>query len=469
MRIFQRSYTKPLPAGAKILRRRCGKVAQFYGRGGRVVEAKLTEDSNRVLCQSEYWFIEFADGDQIVHPVRACTEEAPTRELADKINVYLSYRAVDKAPPVDLMQWFAARPLELRNELVKAGIVPNTGQDAGPRVLVLTDLIQGFERYLRAEREASEKYVKGTVETLRRVFLKDDQHDGLGFLTWDDIDRQKVRDFLLSKRDGGKGISKRTFNSAVQALKHFCEWVCGEYEQIDASPLHKLQPLDKAETDRRRLRRAMVPEDCRKLLEAAAAGPEREGMDGQERALLYRFILETGLRANECRTLLVSDIRVEDPKHPYVVVRAGNSKHRKDDVVPLRPELSAALQSFVAQRMKLPTARMFGGRYKKLSDHACDALQADLQAAGLPYQDDRGEFFDLHSGRHTFVTRLGKNGGLDVDTVRKLARHANVSTTQRYMHTLEAEKRAGLDCLPDYTQPTQQARANTRNGTDNRA
>ena len=52
-------------------------------------------------------------------------------------------------------------------------------------------------------------------------------------------------------------------------------------------------------------RRALEIDELRRLLEVTKNGPTRFGMTGYERYLLYRLAAETGLRANELRSLKV--------------------------------------------------------------------------------------------------------------------------------------------------------------------
>lgn len=446
-KVFQRTYTKPIPDGAKILRRRCGKVAQFTSRG-KVKEARLTADGKRVLCTSANWFVIFEDTANIKHTIKGFTSDEPTKVLAGRINRLLGYQAVGKEPDIELTTWFnrPELPDSIRGQLIKAGLLePQTdqGQEDEDPGLLLEDLVPAFEGHLTFEKERDPKHISNTIATVNRI-LK-----ACEFTAWDQIEVGKVRAYLLSRRAGPNGISKKTFNAHVQAVRHFCEWVVDAYDQVDYSPLAKLKRLDKTDTDRRYIRRALAEDECRRLLETTAREPEREGIDGPERALLYRFMLNTGLRVNECRTLNVSDLALNGPSHPFVRVRAVNSKHRKEDRVPLRKPLVAALRAFIRDRRKLPTANVFGGRFVHLSAHVCSAFKEDLQAAGIDRVDVHGHVVDLHGLRHTYITRLGKSG-LDIDTVKELARHSSINTTAKYMHTSEDEKRAGIERLPDY-------------------
>src|SRR5204863_214650 len=101
--------------------------------------------------------------------------------------------------------------------------------------------------------------------------------------------------------------------------------------------------------DRRRDRRALSVEELCTLLTTTAGGPERYGMSGPDRALLYRVAMETGLRSNELRTLSARSFKLS-PDAPTVTVAAGNSKNRREDTLPIRAELATDLRAFLAGR-----------------------------------------------------------------------------------------------------------------------
>ncbi len=74
----------------------------------------------------------------------------------------------------------------------------------------------------------------------------------------------------------------------------------------------------------------------------------RKGMSGPERAMLYRLAVETGLRAGELRSLIRSSFQLDGDK-PTVTVAAAYSKRRREDILPLRPELVEELRLFLAR------------------------------------------------------------------------------------------------------------------------
>jgi site-specific recombinase XerD len=69
-----------------------------------------------------------------------------------------------------------------------------------------------------------------------------------------------------------------------------------------------------------------------------------------------------------------------------------------------------------------------------------------LAAAGINRVNRKGERVNWHSLRHTFGSLLGA-AGVDATTLMKLMGHANLETTQRYLHTDEERMRAAVEQL----------------------
>jgi len=194
-----------------------------------------------------------------------------------------------------------------------------------------------------------------------------------------------------------------------------------------------------AETDRRRVRRALSVDELVKLIQTAKRAPTRGRTSGPERALIYQLAAETGLRTNEIRTLTRSAFSL-DGAEPKVTVEAKNSKHRREDVVPLRAELAGKLKAHLAT--KLPAARAF-----TLPTQSMKMLRADLERAGIPESTEEG-VIDCHSLRVTFVTNLAR-GRVHPRIAQALARHSDIRLTmETYTKLGQDEERAGLASLP---------------------
>ena len=70
--------------------------------------------------------------------------------------------------------------------------------------------------------------------------------------------------------------------------------------------------------------------------EATRKADSYGGLTGPDRAMLYTVAAYTGLRRNELATLTPADFSFYEDGTATVTVKAANSKHRKEDVVPIR-------------------------------------------------------------------------------------------------------------------------------------
>jgi Phage integrase family len=134
-----------------------------------------------------------------------------------------------------------------------------------------------------------------------------------------------------------------------------------------------------------------------------------------------------------------------------VTVLAGYSKRRREDTLPLRPELAADLRTHLATKM--PGTKAFS---LPSPENSIDMLWEDLDVAGVPYVTDEG-YADWHCLRHTFISNLAR-GGVHPKLAQDLARHSDVNLTlSRYSHTVLGDQADALTVLPDLSKPNQQS------------
>jgi integrase len=390
------------------------------------------------------WYVEFRDHLETVRRLPAFASKAASEEMGRNLDKLVAYHKASggQIDPA-LARWITGLATATKAKLFKIGLLDR--ERAGAAKL-LTVHLDDWAQALRSK-GTSEFHIDVVTGRARRILT------GCEFKHYADIQASKVQAFLNDLRSdttARRGISAQTFNFYLSALKQFCRWMMKDRRAAE-SPVAHLDGLN-VRTDRRRDRRAFTLRELRRLLESTAAGPDRAGMHGRERALLYRTATETGLRANELRSLTRSSFDL-DAAQPTVTVEAGYSKHRRQDVLPLRPALVAALLEFLAN--KLPNAPAF--RMPKGRKESSRMFQADLEAAGIVYRDDDGLYADFHALRHTFITNLA-NGGVHPKTAQALARHSTITLTMdRYSHSLMGEQAEALDVLPDLDCPAMEA------------
>ena len=312
-----------------------------------------------------------------------------------------------------------------------------------------------------------------------------------------DLTHQRVRDLLdgtkakfLSDLDGGKvmrwladrraaGLSAASSNHYLTSSKAFTKWLVRD-GRLSANPLDATASVN-ARTDRRRERRAMEPDEIRWLLDVTAREKKRGKASGPERALLYRLAIETGLRANELRSLTAANFDLTaDP--PTICVEAGYSKRRRRDVLPLRPDTAALLADFLAAKLpgaaafhvpdkpgKMFLADLAAARRAWLDDAAMPTARAERErSCFLSARDDAGRVLDFHALRHTTGSLLAA-AGVHPKVAQSLMRHSTIDLTMsRYTHTFRGQDADAVAALPDLsaTPAGQRARAT---GTDDAA
>ena len=276
------------------------------------------------------------------------------------------------------------------------------------------------------------------------------------FVVWSDISASRVQKCLLNLRDVDGGIGAQTSNFYLQAIRQFCNLMVQNRRARENSLAH-LRGLN-VKTDRRHDRRPLSVDELRRLLETTRNTPKRYRMTGPERAMLYRLAVESGLRAGELMSLKVASFNWDACE---VTVQAAASKHRQQDVIPLRPDTAAELRTLLAG--KLPGARAFDLPTK----HRMAAmLRADLLDAGIDYVDENGRYADFHALRHTTGSLLAA-AGVNPKTAQELMRHSDINLTMsRYSHVYRGATADTVEKLPDLSEPSRERQEAVATGTD---
>ena len=145
------------------------------------------------------------------------------------------------------------------------------------------------------------------------------------------------------------------------------------------------------------------------------------------------LLIDTGLRVGEAVALKWSDIElspVGDMTFGWLRVREGKSKQAKR-TVPITARV----------RLMLEARRPESTRSDRVFCIQLGTSLAHLHTKVRKQMKQPAEFV-LHSLRHTFLTRLGE-AGADAFTIMRVAGHASVTISQRYIHpTGEAVERA---------------------------
>jgi len=266
------------------------------------------------------------------------------------------------------------------------------------------------------------------------------------------------------------GCDIATSPGKVRSIASGCRYLV-ETGRATRHPFGTLRPLNQA-VDRRRVRRALTEDELARLLEAArdrpldvateaarkeaarrAAGREagrvaaevapdvaaRLRATGEAHALLYAVAAGTGLRRGEVGRLRWADL---DLVAGEVRVRAESAKARREQSVPLRTDLVAALSAERARRSREPgSAVVFPSRLIPTPrGFALDLLAAGLAApvlgdggkrVGIDATDEAGHVVDFHSLRSVLATRLSA-AGVPLVQAQRILRHSSPTLTANH-------------------------------------
>jgi integrase/recombinase XerD len=233
------------------------------------------------------------------------------------------------------------------------------------------------------------------------------------------------------------GLAARSAARRLSAVRQFHRFLFSEGVRGD-------DPTGTVEGPRQpaRLPKVMSEADVDRLIGAARAAAEREGLAplARARAMRLNALLEllyaTGLRVSELVGLKATAIRGEAR---FFRVK-GKGGHER--IVPLTEAARAATAAYLAARAQAGGAESpwlfpsFGDSGHLTRQHFARDLKALAAAAGIPAAK-----VSPHVLRHAFASHLLQNGA-DLRVVQELLGHADISTTQIYTHVLEERLRA---------------------------
>jgi len=331
-----------------------------------------------------------------------------------------------------LTQQLAAR-LEDEVRLRKTGMIDADLESNAKRNQVsIKEHLQEFEQSL-IRRNNTEKHVRLMVGRIQRIV------EGCEFKKVVDLSAEVVECYLTDLRETAD-LGHRTINHYAAAFEQFTSWLT-RTDRIAVNPVKKLPRLNN-ETDIRHKRRALTSEEFSKLIEATFSSEDLvQCYDGETRARIYLLSYLTGLRKSELGSLTPSSFNfVTNP--PIVTIAATISKHRKEDVLPLHPDLVPMLQDWIVD---LQSDEVL---FPKLAKRRASIMvQKDLARAGIPYKTSAG-IADFHAvGRHSYVTELLRNGAT-LPEAKELARHSDIKMTMQYTHIGLEDQAKALASLP---------------------
>ncbi len=302
-------------------------------------------------------------------------------------------------------------------------------------ILAHDSALEGFMRYLKSERQASENTTEAYFQDIAHFLLAVPHIASEEGCRWAEVTQQDARHFVATL--SVQGDKATSVNRKLSSLRSFYRYMLQE-EILTVDPFHLIRGLKKPKL----LPVVMTVEEVKKLLEIPerhwSTQPERKNSYGRhddaeflgtrDHAIL-EIIYSGGLRISEAIGLDMQDIHFKE--HLFLV----RGKGKKERFCMMGRPAQEALARYLACREKAglgeataPGAIFVNTQGKRLTTRTVQrAFETYVAEAGLPAE------VTPHKLRHSFATHL-LAAGADLKTVQEMLGHANLATTQIYTH-----------------------------------
>jgi len=274
--------------------------------------------------------------------------------------------------------------------------------------------VDSFINYLLNEKRYSKHTIRSYKIDLGQFvdFLKEQSVDFNPVA----IDHKVIRKWIIFLLDNGK--TPRSVNRKISTLKSFYKF------------LHKDGIVDVIPTDK-----LVLPKQSKKLpsffsnksIELLFDKVEfPKGFVGVRDKTILLLFYSTGMRLSELVNLDISKIDIRERQ--LKVLGKGN----KERIIPFGIELKRELVNYIEERNKLNTSCKF--LFIKINgEQVYDKMVYRIVNKYLNTVSTL-EKKSPHVLRHTFATHM-LNNGADINAIKELLGHADLSATQIYTHT----------------------------------
>jgi integrase/recombinase XerC len=274
-----------------------------------------------------------------------------------------------------------------------------------------------FIKYLSSEKRFSEHTIKSYTTDLKQFtsFLLSE------FQIIDEINEisfQIIRTWIASLLE--KGINPRSVNRKISTLKTYFKFLIREGVLIE-NPMTKVV----APKSKKRLPIFIEEDQIASLLNEVQF---EEGFIGQRNKLIIELFYVTGIRLSELINIKISDVDFNNQSIKVL------GKRNKERIIPLSSNVVNDLNIFIENnhKNKYLFTNLEGDKlYNKLVYRLVNKYIAKISSVNKK---------SPHILRHTFATHM-LNNGADINAIKELLGHANLSATQVYTHnTIEKLK-----------------------------
>lgn len=273
--------------------------------------------------------------------------------------------------------------------------------------------IHNFIQYISHEKRYSEHTVKAYENDLNAFAEFLDEVYNISDLTQSGY--EMVRSWIVHLMD--EGVSPRSVNRKISSLKSYYKYLLKE-GFVANNPLQRVSTVKSS----KKLPAYINQDEINGLLDLPASG---EGFQSIRNKLIVELLYGTGMRRSELINL--TDNSVDFERELLKV----SGKRNKERIIPLSDKLLDHIRDYMLMKVKTfdkpaPFIIVTDKGEKAYPNFILRKVKQELSSIKSTRKNP-------HILRHSFATHM-LNNGADLNTIKELLGHANLSATQVYTH-----------------------------------
>jgi integrase/recombinase XerC len=281
--------------------------------------------------------------------------------------------------------------------------------------------VSDFLDHLRFQKRYSEHTILAYQNDLKafRLFLTDQKEVDLADAkAWGEVTHHYVREWVLNLMN--EGLSPKTVNRKLSSVKSFFKFLMRNGFS-EKNPAARITAPKSSKT----LLRVVPEEEIGQLFDQLQFGEDQWGMTTR---MIFQTFYHTGMRQAELINLSLTDVDLEQGR---LKVTGKRNKQRN---IPLTPSLSRSLADYLEKRITWRAEE--DGAQRLFITSKGQPLYPRLVYQvihNILDQVSGAEKKSPHVLRHSFATHM-LNQGADLNAIKEILGHANLSATQIYTH-----------------------------------